>query len=200
MFSRGFQFGSLPRFLSIAKQLKNEQIKSSSGWVQLILQSGENQGEIRLEDALKEARKGNLDLIQVGLNKKANEVPIVKIVDLREVAKKDYQQAKKKVRRAAIKELQISSAISDNDLNTKIQWVENFVSKGQSVDIIIYPKKDKKKVMDDKARAQSKSNMKRIYDRITQELEEFEVPAAENKSRQKILHEGISTRIEPKKR
>lgn len=91
------------------------------------------------EVSMKEARKIAIDMGKdiVEINSKVD-VPVLKIVDyskyLFELKKSMKQRMKKS---PSLKEIQLTSNISDNDLNTKIRKAKEFIDGGHKVKLVI---------------------------------------------------------------
>jgi translation initiation factor IF-3 len=96
---------------------------------------GEDSGPkvVSLEDALAEARKLDLDLVEISANQ---DPPVVKIIDYSkfkfEQAKK-AKEAKKKQKIIHVKEVKLRPAIDSHDFEHKIKRAKEFLEKGDKV-------------------------------------------------------------------
>ena len=120
----------------ISKELMiNEEIKNRE--VRLIGENGETVGIIPTDQALKMAAEKNLDLVQI--SPKATP-PVCKIMDY---GKYRFEQAKreKEVRKnqkiIVIKEIRMSMAIDDHDMETKANHTIKFLKAGDKVKITV---------------------------------------------------------------
>ncbi len=111
----------------------NKQIHASQ--VFLIDETGENVGEVSLEEALNMAQDLDLDLVEV--NPKA-QPPVVKIVDFGQLK---YQYEKKQHRQKMMqkkvdtKNIRLSFRISSHDLDMRLAQAEKFLNKEQKIKI-----------------------------------------------------------------
>ena len=109
----------------------NKEIRSER--VRVVLEDGTQLGVLHFREALKEAEKLGLDLVEVAPNASP---PVCKIINY---GKFRYQQAKKekegkKVQhQVKVKEVKIKPNININDLNTKIKRAHDFLTKGYKV-------------------------------------------------------------------
>lgn len=91
--------------------------------------------EVSLSEARKIANDMEKDLVEINGNIK---VPVLKIIDYSKYLfelKKSMKLRNKKT--PQLKEIQLSSNISDNDLNTKIRKAKEFISNGHKVKLVI---------------------------------------------------------------
>lgn len=103
--------------------------------VRLIDALGENKEFVTFIYALKEAEKEGLPLVLVN----DGNPPICKIMDYH---KKNFEQKKKKSQqKVKSKEVQFSSVLHENDFQTKIKQVREFIKKDYKVDITMKVKK-----------------------------------------------------------
>ena len=113
----------------------NEQIRDKE--VRLIGTEGEQLGVMSARDALKLAEEAGLDLVKIAPNAKP---PVCKIVDY---GKYRYEQirkekeAKKKQKVIEVKEIRLSPNIDTNDLNTKMNAANKFLTKGDKVKVTL---------------------------------------------------------------
>lgn len=86
-----------------------------------------------LRDAISEARKNNLDLVEVSPN--ANP-PVCKIIDFGKYKyeqEKKQHEARKKQKTVELKEIKIRPNIASGDLNIKLKNAQRFISEGNKV-------------------------------------------------------------------
>jgi len=113
----------------------NEQIRDKE--IRLIGSEGEQLGIMSSRDALRLAEEAGLDLVKIAPNAKP---PVCKIVDY---GKYRYEQlrkekeAKKKQKVIEVKEIRLSPNIDTNDLNTKMNAANKFLTKGDKVKVTL---------------------------------------------------------------
>ena len=113
----------------------NEQIRDKE--LRLIGSEGEQLGIMSSRDALRLAEEAGLDLVKIAPNAKP---PVCKIVDY---GKYRYEQlrkekeAKKKQKVIEVKEIRLSPNIDTNDLNTKMNAANKFLTKGDKVKVTL---------------------------------------------------------------
>ena len=113
----------------------NEQIRDKE--IRLIGSEGEQLGIMSSRDALRLAEDAGLDLVKIAPNAKP---PVCKIVDY---GKYRYEQlrkekeAKKKQKVIEVKEIRLSPNIDTNDLNTKMNAANKFLTKGDKVKVTL---------------------------------------------------------------
>mmetsp|Transcript_12040 Transcript_12040/g.14970 ORF Transcript_12040/g.14970 Transcript_12040/m.14970 type:complete len:265 (-) Transcript_12040:759-1553(-) len=122
----------------------NDKIKSATGSVRLILDDGTNMGELSLQKAKQLANERKLDLVQVSPVHKEG-VPVCKLQDLaaiqyKKTEKRDEEIKKQKTEKKSVKEVQIGTSISDNDLNFKWKQMQRFLEKGRTVRLLVQMK------------------------------------------------------------
>lgn len=113
----------------------NKDIRATE--VRLIGADGEQVGIIATEDALREAKSLNLDLVEVSPG--ANP-PVCKIMDYGkykyELTKKK-QETKRKQKSTQIKEIKVRPKTDDHDLETKVRHIEKFIGNNDKVKITL---------------------------------------------------------------
>ena len=113
----------------------NEQIRDKE--IRLIGTEGEQLGIMSSRDALRLAEEAGLDLVKIAPNAKP---PVCKIVDYGkyryEMIRKE-KEAKKKQKVIEVKEIRLSPNIDTNDLNTKINAANKFITKGDKVKVTL---------------------------------------------------------------
>ena len=109
----------------------NERIKALD--VQVIGSEGNNSGAMQLKQATQLAKNQGLDLIEIAAN--ANP-PVCKIMDMGKYKydlQKKANQAKKKQKIVALKEIKLRPGTETHDYNFKIKNAKKFISKGDKV-------------------------------------------------------------------
>ncbi len=112
--------------------------------VQVISQDGQNLGIMPTSAALSMAMDAGLDLVEINAN---NATPIVKIMDygkFKYEQKKRASEAKKNQKTVEMKEVWVKPFIEENDLNTKMKKVFEFLGGGNKVKISVMTKGSKK--------------------------------------------------------
>lgn len=92
-------------------------------------------GVVQIEEALKIARRAELDLVEISPNA---EPPVCKIMDFNKYkyeAKKRLSEAKKKQKVSVLKEIKLRPFIGHGDLMTKIKNIKSFLNDGDKVKI-----------------------------------------------------------------
>lgn len=103
--------------------------------VRLIDAAGEMLGVMSTKDALQEAYKVGLDLVEISPQ---GDPPVCKILDYgkyRYELQKKKAEAKKKQKIIEVKEVQLRPNISENDLQVKIKAMTRFLDEGNKVKI-----------------------------------------------------------------
>ena len=109
----------------------NDRIRAPE--VQVINSEGKNLGTLRTEEAIKVARQGGLDLIEISPN--ANP-PVCKIIDIGKYKydlQKKANKAKKKQKIMNLKEIKLRPVTEIHDYNFKIKNAQKFLEKGDKV-------------------------------------------------------------------
>lgn len=105
--------------------------------VRLVDSAGEMLGIFSLSDALQQAQKEGLDLVEISPN---SEPPVCKVMDFgrhKYQEKKKHHDARKKQKTISLKELKLRPTISDHDLNIKIKSMNGFIVEGDKVKITL---------------------------------------------------------------
>jgi translation initiation factor IF-3 len=105
--------------------------------VQLIDASGQNRGEVSINEALLLAEEAGLDLVEISPN--ANP-PVTKILDLGKLkyaSQKKAAEARKNQRVIEIKEIKMRPNIDDHDYETKMKAVRRFFDEGDKVKLTL---------------------------------------------------------------
>lgn len=101
--------------------------------IRLILEDGSQGGVMSLREAMQEAEKAELDLVEVSPNA---EPPVCKIIDYGKYLYKQQKTIKKsKVTKTETKGVRLSLRISEHDMNMKIRQAEKFLKKGSRVKV-----------------------------------------------------------------
>lgn len=99
--------------------------------VRVINDKGEQLGTLNIRDALASAREAGLDLVEVAPD---TNPPVCKFLDY---GKFKYRQKKKShasgVHRVHFKEMRLTAAIGEHDLQVKLRKVREFLEKGDKV-------------------------------------------------------------------
>ena len=120
----------------IVKQLRvNERIIARE--VRLVGEKGEQLGIMPLVQAREEARKHNLDLVEVAAN---SEPPVCRLLDYGkykyEQAKKE-QQAKKSQRASLLREVRLRPKIGIHDFDAKARTARKLLTEGDKVKVTL---------------------------------------------------------------
>ena len=111
----------------------NEDIRASE--VRVIDENGEMRGILSIDDALALAEQADLDLVNVSPNA---EPPVCKILDYgkyRYEQQKAEKNAKKNQHVTEIKEIRLSPAIEDHDVQVKAKTAIKFLSEGNKLKV-----------------------------------------------------------------
>lgn len=117
-------------------------------------------GVMPTAQALQMAVDAEMDLVEINAT---NVPPIVKIMDFGKYKyeqKKKAAEARKKQKANDLKEVWVKPFIEENDLNTKIKKVVEFLTDGDKVKISIMTKRDKKVL------ARGRGTEAQLFDRI----------------------------------
>ena len=105
--------------------------------VQVISADGDNLGVLNLNEAVSEAKKEGLDLIEIAPNAKP---PVCKIMDMGKFKydqQKKANKAKKKQKKIELKEIKLRPVTEIHDYTFKIRHAQKFLSKGDKVKFTI---------------------------------------------------------------
>ena len=109
----------------------------SSPEVQVINNAGENLGVLNTNQAISMAKNQGLDLIEIAPNAKP---PVCKIMDIGKYkydAQKKANQAKKKQKIIALKEIKMRPVTETHDYEFKVKNAKKFIAKGDKVKFTI---------------------------------------------------------------
>ena len=113
----------------------NERIRSPK--LRVIGSDGKQLGILKTEEALKKAKELELTLVEIAPTAKP---PVAKIVDF---GKFRYQEEKKlrkealKIKGSALKEIRFSPFIAENDYNTRLERVKEFLANKNKVKVTV---------------------------------------------------------------
>jgi len=113
----------------------NEEIKASK--IRLIGGEGQQLGIVSLDDALSEAKKASLDLVQMA--KDGNPL-VCKLMDHGKHIfdiKKQKAASKKKQKRIQVKEIKFRPVTEENDYQIKVNKIKAFLSDGNKAKITL---------------------------------------------------------------
>ena len=113
----------------------NDQISVSE--VRLIRADGEQVGVVSIESALEEARKAQLDLVEMSADAKP---PVCKLMDYGKHLfdlKKQKAAAKKKQSRTQVKEMKFRPGTEDGDYQVKLRNLIRFLENGDKAKVSI---------------------------------------------------------------
>ena len=113
----------------------NEQIRSTQ--LRVIDSDGSQLGVISREEALRTASNQNLDLVEISPNA---DPPVVKIVDWGKYQyqkMKEQQKNRRKAKAVELKQIKMGLKIGSNDLDIKIRKINEFLSDGNKVKILV---------------------------------------------------------------
>jgi len=116
----------------------NEKIRSAR--VQLITSDGVNIGVVSRREALDRAMQAGLDLVQIAPENREG-IPVVKIVNHGKIQyekKKKQAEAKKHQVVIQVKEIKIRPSIAENDFQTKVKQMTDFLKEGKRVKLTLF--------------------------------------------------------------
>ena len=105
--------------------------------MRVVTGDGEYIGVLNKEDALKEAKKRNLDLVEISPN--ANP-PVCKIIDhgkYKYKQQKKEQKKSKKSHQPELKTLKLSFSISTHDMEIRAKNAKKFLERGDRVRVVL---------------------------------------------------------------
>jgi translation initiation factor IF-3 len=116
----------------------NEKIRALR--VQLISEDGVNIGIVPRREALEKAILAGMDLVQISPENREG-VPTVKIMDFGKMQyekKKKQTEAKKHQKVIQVKEIKVRPSIAENDFQTKMKQMEQFLQEGMRVKLTLF--------------------------------------------------------------
>ncbi|MCA8927891.1 MAG: translation initiation factor IF-3 [Alphaproteobacteria bacterium] len=105
--------------------------------VRLVDADGNMVGVFKVDDALREASRAGLDLVEVSPNA---EPPVCKILDygrFKYEAQKKKNEARKKQKVIEVKEIKLRPAIDQHDYEVKMKAVRKFLEEGDKVKVTL---------------------------------------------------------------
>jgi len=113
----------------------NRQISASE--IRLLRDDGTQIGVLPLSEALSQAQKEHLDLVEIAPLAKP---PVVKLIDykkfLYQLAKKE-REAKASAKKVDLKEIRLTPFMAENDFQTRIDRAKEFLGEGHKVKITV---------------------------------------------------------------
>ena len=106
--------------------------------MRLVGPEGEMIGVVTLQDAMNQASDAGLDLVEIS---PTAEPPVCKILDFSRYkydAKKRQQEAKKKQKRTALKEMKFKVNIGQGDFDVKLAKIKKFLESGDKVKVSLW--------------------------------------------------------------
>jgi translation initiation factor IF-3 len=106
--------------------------------VRLLDNQGNMLGVVSIAEALEQAERAGLDLVEISPN---SEPPVCKILDFGKFkyeSKKRIQDAKKKQKITALKEMKFKLNIGQGDFDTKLRKIKEFIEDGDKVKISLW--------------------------------------------------------------
>jgi translation initiation factor IF-3 len=116
--------------------LVNEAIRTKM--VRIVDETGKQLGVFPLREAIIEARKLDMDVVQIS----AGEIPVCRITDagkyMFELKKAQREQAKRQRElHVEIKEIQLRPVTDEHDLHTKARRTKEFLAEGDKVKLVV---------------------------------------------------------------
>ncbi len=105
--------------------------------VQLIDESGQNQGVVSFFDAMKLAEEAGLDLVEIAPN---STPPVCKLLDygkFRFLEQKKAAEARKRQKTVEVKEIKLRPGIDSHDYDVKMKAVRRFFEEGDKVKVTL---------------------------------------------------------------
>ena len=113
----------------------NHQIQANR--IRVIDSQGKQVGILSLSEALKEAQKDGLDLIEIAPQAKP---PVCKLVDYKRFTyeqEKKRAKERKKAKKAELKEVRFTPFIAENDFNVRLRRAEKFLKNGSKLKLSV---------------------------------------------------------------
>ncbi len=105
--------------------------------VRLVGPNGEMLGVVQTREAQRQADEQGMDLVEISPNA---EPPVCKIMDFGKFRYEEsirQKQARKNATRVQLKEVKFHSGVEDNDLQTKLRHIREFIAEGNKVKITL---------------------------------------------------------------
>ncbi len=103
--------------------------------VRVVDEDGKQVGVMPIFNAIQKAREAGVDLVEVSSNAKP---PVCKIIDFKKfkyIEAKKEQEEKKSQKGGEVKEVQLSPFIAENDFQTRVKRVKDFVKDNNKVKV-----------------------------------------------------------------
>ena len=113
----------------------NHQIRA--GQVRMIGADTKQIGIVTISEALAEAQKAGLDLVEVAPNAKPPVVRIVELGKFKYQEEKKLQKEKKKAKAGELKEVRLSPFIAEHDYTTRMERVREFMEENNKVRVVV---------------------------------------------------------------
>lgn len=100
-------------------------------------EAGKQIGVLPIFNAIQKAREAGVDLVEVAPNAKP---PVAKIIDFKKfkyIEAKKEKEEKKGVKGGELKEVRFSPFIAENDLNTRVKRIREFLEENNKVRIVV---------------------------------------------------------------
>lgn len=120
-----------------ASNFSKANLEITASKVRLVDEKGEMLGIVSIAEALEQAQKLGLDLVEISPN---SEPPVCKIMDFgryKYQEKKKVHDARKKQKTVSLKEIKLRPTIGDHDLQIKIKSMNSFILEGNKVKITL---------------------------------------------------------------
>lgn len=105
--------------------------------VRVVDETGKQIGVMPIFAAIQKAREAGVDLVEVASGAKP---PVAKIINFKKFkyleAKKEKEE-KKGIKGGELKEVRLSPFIAQNDLNTRIRKIKNFLEENNKVKVVV---------------------------------------------------------------
>lgn len=145
----------------------NEDIRAKE--VRVVEDKGEHFGVIPLEEALKIAKKKELDLVQVTDNV---DPPVCKIIDYGKYAYEENKKKKKQEKKnnPQVKSIRLGFSISEHDMETRVNSAEKFLNEGDPVKVVL-PLKGRQKALQEVGREKIDRFLEKLRERVELKIE-----------------------------
>lgn len=115
--------------------LLNEAIRAPK--LRVITADGKQLGVMGRDEALEKAKELNVDLVEIAAMAKP---PVVKLIDFGKFKYQEEKRARreaKKTKSSELKEIRFSPFIAENDYNTRLERVKEFLEEKNKVKIVV---------------------------------------------------------------
>lgn len=105
--------------------------------VRVVDEKGKQVGVMALSQALKQAQKKGLDLVEVAPQAQP---PVCKIIDFKKfkfLEAKKRKEERKKTKKVGLKEVRLTPFIAENDFNFRLERAKEFLKEGDRVKIVV---------------------------------------------------------------